>query len=156
MFKNVHFFVFQDRIQINANNIEYSINYLKVGNGPKTLFLLPGAIGKVEVNSKILTFSSISWYTARKIPCVKLGPPSWPVFTKTTRVFWKPDFGIFKSFTKKKKKSLATDRDSLSSFTSRTLAKFRYKFKVDSSKSVGCANLALQTQILYHVHRNYL
>jgi len=39
-----HFYL-QKQTKIKVNNIE--INYLKVGNGPQTLLLLPGTLGSL-------------------------------------------------------------------------------------------------------------
>lgn len=41
--KNVRFRL-QNLTKVNVNNVD--INYLKVGNGPHTLLLLPGAMGR--------------------------------------------------------------------------------------------------------------
>jgi len=42
----------QNTAKIKVNNID--INYLKVGNGPRVLFFLPGALGIVHTNRRTI------------------------------------------------------------------------------------------------------
>jgi len=46
-----HFYL-QKQTKIKVNNIE--INYLKVGNGPQTLLLLPGTLGSLPNKLSII------------------------------------------------------------------------------------------------------
>jgi len=61
-----HFYL-QKQTKIKVNNIE--INYLKVGNGPQTLLLLPGALGTLA----ILSILELIFKTTIKLNIMHIG-----------------------------------------------------------------------------------